>query len=59
MWSVKDNTQSMAAVYKRSLNNGHKRYTKWQDIKDLETQKTTSPKSVETVWNYIATSVPL
>ena len=44
----------MAAVYKRSLNSGHKRYTKWQDIKDLEAQKTTSPKSVETVWNYIA-----
>ena len=49
----------MAAVYKQSLNNGHKRYTKWQDIKDLETQKTTGPKSVETVWNYIATSVTL
>ena len=49
----------MAMVYKRSLNNGHKRYTKWQDIKDLEAQKTTGPKSVETVWNYIATSVHL
>ena len=42
-----------------SLNNGHKRYTKWQDIKDLETQKTTGLKSAETVWNYIATSVHL
>ena len=39
----------MAMVYKRSLNNGHKRYTKWQDIKDLEAQKTTSPKSMEIV----------
>ena len=49
----------MAAVYKRSLNNGHKRYTKWQDIKDLEAQKTTGGKTAETVWNYIATSVHL
>ena len=59
IWTVKDKTLSMAMVYKRSLNNGHKCYTKWQDIKDLEAQKTTGPKSVETVWNYIATSVHL
>ena len=38
----------MAVVYKRSLNNGHKRCTIWQDIKDLEAQKSIGPKSVET-----------
>ena len=54
----------MAMVYKQSLNNGHKCYTKRRDISDLELKlpvslKTTGPKSVETVWNYIATSVHL
>ena len=49
----------MATIYKQTLNNGHKHYTEWQNIKDLEAQKTTGPKSGETVWNYIATSVHL
>ena len=48
-----------SGVQNRSLKNGHKRYTKLQDIKELEAQKATGPKSVETVWNYIATSAHL
>ena len=29
--AIKDSALSMAMVHERSSNNGHKRYTKWQD----------------------------